>query len=121
MEGLKILEKSYNSLIHFREAISNDSFNHASQLIIDLNNYDMETKAGLKNSISAILNVYKDKLDINISKILAGNLITINFPKDLDDFKYDMVDNLKSYITKRSPVLWNSISNNNSFGGIYSV
>lgn len=123
MEGLEVIEKSYTSLQKFKQAISNSSFSNATQLTINLKNYDMKTQSGLKHAIEIILEVYKDdlKLDKPIAKILTGEIITIKIPKDVDGFEDDLVDSLRQYINKRAPELWNIISNNNSMGGIFSV
>lgn len=111
MEGLQVIEKSYMNLQKFRESILSSSFNTATQLIINLKNYDMQTQAGIKNALATVLEVYKDELDIIISKVLTGDTITIKFPKNVDGFKDDLVDSIKCYIDKRAPQLWNSISN----------
>lgn len=120
MEGLKILETSYNNLRKFQKSIIDDSFSNASQLSIILDNYDMETQNGIKDAIATILNVYKDELDINITKILSGDIITIKIP-NIDGFRDDLVDSLRCYIEKRAPSLFASISNTAASGGIYGV
>lgn len=121
MEGLKIIEKSYNSLQNFKNAISNISI--GSQLVINLTNYDMETRTGIKNSINTILDVYKDEIDpkeLDISKVLIGDTITLKI-LSIDGFKDDLVDSLTNYITNRSSSLFTSITTSSSSGGIYSV
>lgn len=120
MEGLTIIEKSYNSLQNFKQAISSTEF---TQLSINLKNYDMKTQSGIKDSIATILDVYKDELDLDkpIQKILTGDIITIKIPKDIDGFRDDLIDSITQYINKRSGELWTIITNSNSSGGIYSV
>ena len=121
MEGLKIIEKSYTNLRKFKSVITDDSFSSVSNLSINLKNYDMETQNGIKKAIETVLDVYKDDLDKSkpISKLLTGDFINIKIINA--DFREDLVDSLLTYINKRAPELWNSISNSNSFGGIYSV
>ena len=123
MEGLNIIEKSYNSLQKFKTTITSDSFSSVSSMSINLNNYDMKTQSEIKTSIRNILEVYKDELDLDksISKILSGTIITIKIPDNIDGFRDDLVDSLKCCIEKRAPELWTSITNSNSMGGIYSV
>lgn len=123
MEGLEIIENSYNSLQHFKSTITADSFSKINSLCINLKNYDMKTQSGLKTSIGNILEIYKDELNLDkpISKILTGDIINIQIPNNIDGFRDDLVDCLKCYIEKRAPELWISITSSNSVGGIYSV
>ena len=121
MEGLKIIEKSYNSLQKFKKAI--EDIKVGSQLVIKLTNYDIETRTGIKEAISTILNVYKDDIDkkeLDVNKVLIGDIITIKI-LSIDGFRDDLVDSLTSYITKRSSSLFNSLTTGCSSGGIYSV
>ena len=121
MEGLKIIEKSYTFLTKFREAIMSSSFSSATQLSIVLTNYDMQTQSGIKNAICPVLEVYKDDLDINVGKTLTGVNIKIKIPNDVDGFRDDLVDALKTYIDKRAPELWNIISHSTMSGGCYGI
>ena len=121
MEGLKIIEKSYTFLQKFRESIMSSSFSGATQLNIILKNYDMQTQSGIRNAINPVLEVYKDDLDINVGKLLTGDTITIKIPNDVDGFRDDLVDALKTYIDKRAPELWNIISHSTMSGGCYGV
>lgn len=123
MEGLSVIEKSYTNLQKFKTAITSSSFSSATQLSVNLKNYDMQTQSGIKTAISTVLEVYKDDLDLSkpIAKILTGEIITIKIPNNVDGFRDDLVDSLSQYILKRAPELWNIITNNNSMGGIFSV
>lgn len=121
MEGLKIIEKSYSNLQNFRQSILSSSFSSATQLNIALSNYDIQTQSGIKNAISPVLEVYKKELDIIVAKVLTGDNIKIKIPKEVDGFKDDLVDSLKTYIDKRAPELWNIISHSSMSGGIYGI
>ena len=122
MEGLKIIEKSYNSLLKFKSSITDSSFSTASNLVIMMKNYDMKTQAGIKEAILAVLDVYKDDLGIqNTLKVVSGDKIELKFDKKVDGYKDDLVDSLKTYIDKRSPQLWNTITNSTTGGGLYGL
>ena len=123
MEGLEVIEKSYKNLKNFKEIIMSSSFSSATQLVITITNYDMETQSGIKKAIGDILEVYKDELDLDkpIIKILTGNTITIKIPDKVDGFIDDLIDSLRNYIDPRCASLWNIITNSNSTGGLYSV
>ena len=123
MEGLKIIEKSYNNLKRFKDIITGKTFETAVQLVINLPNYDMQTQEGIRTAISNVLEVYKDDLDLDlpISKILAGNVITIKIPKDVEGFRDALEDSLLTYINPRLGNLFSIISNGSNSGGIYSV
>ena len=82
MEGLKIIEKSYNSLLKFKSSITDSSFSTASNLVIMMKNYDMKTQAGIKEAILAVLDVYKDDLGVqNTLKVVSGDKIELKFDK----------------------------------------
>lgn len=122
MEGLKVIEKSYTNLINFKEAITGNSFSTATQLVINLKNYDIQTQSGIRDALKAVLEAYKDDLtDVNINKVLVGDSITIKIPNDIDGFRDDLVDSLRCYIEKRAPSLWTIITNSSLSGGMFGV
>ena len=117
MEGLKIMEKSYNSLVRFRDSILSSSFSTATQLVINFKNYDMKTAAGLKTAIGEVLEAYKDELEIkSVQKALTGDLVTLKLDNSIDGFKDDLVDSIKTYINTRAPEIWNTITNSSGEG-----
>lgn len=121
MEGLKIIEKSYNSLGVFKNSVLSSSFSTATQLVINFKNYDTQTVAGLREAIGSVLEAYKDELNIvSAQKVLAGDRVTIKIDSKIDGFKDDLVDSIKTYIDQRAPQLWNTITNSSgeSFYGL---
>ena len=117
MEGLKVIEKSYSSLRKFKDIITSSSFNTATQLNINLNNYDMQTRAGIRDAMTPVLEVYKDDLDIVVSKVLCGDNLSIKLNRKVDGFVDDLIDALKYYINKRCGQLFTIITNSSNSGG----
>ena len=124
MEGQSIIESSYKNLQKFKDVVTSDNFQKVSILNINLKNYDMETQSGLKSAVRVIYEIYQDELNmskLDIQKMLTGEVLTIKIPSDIEGFKDDLSDSLKTYIEKQSPKLFSIITSSNSSGGIYSV
>lgn len=122
MEGLNVIEKSYNTLLRFKNALHDSNMVTASSLVINMTQFDAETQSLIKETIRDIITVYKDELEIsNISQALSTNNIRIEFPENVDGFKDDLIDALDTIITKRSSELYAIISNSSNGGGLYNV
>ena len=118
MEGLNIIEKSHTSLCKFKESILSSSFRSATQLVINLTNYDMKTRAGIRKAVTDILEVYKDDLGIDsVSKLVCKDTITIKLDYKVDGFVDDLIDSLKDYITIRASQLFTILTNSANSGG----
>lgn len=123
LEGITVIEKSYDNLKKFLDAITGKIFADTTNLIINMKNYDKETAEGIKDVIGTEMDKYKDELDLKepIIKILSGDMINVKIPKDQEAFREDLQHSLELYIKNRLSSLWNAISHNASTGGIYSV